>query len=66
MKYLDIFEIIVSRDDPVREHDVDTEESTDDDDDGSLSDHQGQSFKSSFQKLRLNVFRARRWLSLLV
>ena len=49
MKYLDIFDIIVSRDDPVREHDVDTEESTDDDDDGSLSDHQGQSFKAHFK-----------------
>ena len=49
MKYLGIFDIIVSRDDPVREHDVDTEESTDDDDDGSLSDHQGQSFKAHFK-----------------
>ena len=48
MKYLDIFDIIVSRDDPVREHDVETEESTDDDD-GSLSDHQGQSFKAHFK-----------------
>ena len=48
VKYLDIFNFIVSRDDPVREHDVETEESTDDDD-GSLSDHQSQSFKALFK-----------------